>query len=158
MLVGGADLVIDCGITAEDLTNQTLMEFWESDDGLKWKKSKGPLERFLGRVLRNNFIDHIRRNKKLVGSLDDDDFQKRNLPPDQIVEIEGQILSKSCMEAVYGRVKGNKKLEDLVTAASMTTNEGKKNQQMAELLGTTTSDIVNRKKQLLKDPKIRGLL
>lgn len=157
-LVGSANLVIDCGFSAEDLVNETLLEFWESSDGLKWKKSKGSLDHFLGRVLRNNFLDHIRRGKKVMGSLDDGDFREGVHDPDQIVDIGKQVQSNRFVEAVYRCVKDNKGLEDLVTAAIMTTKDGKKNQQMADILATTTADIVNRKKQLLRNPKIRELL
>jgi RNA polymerase sigma factor (sigma-70 family) len=157
-LVGGANLVIHCGFSAEDLVNETLLEFWESSDGLKWKKSKGSLDHFLGRVLRNNFLDHIRREKKVMESLDDEDFRETIHAPDQIADIRKQVQSNCLMEAVYRCVKGNQRLEDLVTAATMTTKDGKKNQQMADILATTTADIVNRKKQLLRITKIRELL
>src|SRR2546422_560765 len=65
MLTGGMNVVMHCGLSAEDLATETLNKYLLSPNGLGWRESKGPLAAFLGVVLRNKFIDHIRRQKEV---------------------------------------------------------------------------------------------
>src|SRR5579862_3852391 len=78
----GAPPSFDCGVSAEDIVGQTLTEFWCSPKKLGWKPPKSghfspvetqkSLEVFLIVVVKRRAIDHLRREKHVAGSLDDD--------------------------------------------------------------------------------------
>ena len=75
-LAGGASATFDCGVSAEDLVNETLGAFFADPNALGWKPKKGKLETFLGKVLKNKFIDHVRRDEHVAGSFDDEQFRE----------------------------------------------------------------------------------
>jgi DNA-directed RNA polymerase specialized sigma24 family protein len=157
-LTRGMNTVIDCGVSADDLVAETLMKFWQSPNGLGWRENKGPLHAFLGKVLENGFIDHIRREKKVVrpeGELSG---------PTKRVDHQPYLTERLALEEFQNRllalVKGRKderELSEFILAASMTTNEGKVNQQLAELLKTNEEDVVNRRNRLLRVAGVKEL-
>lgn len=150
--------VIDCGVSADDLVEETLLKFWRSPNGLGWRESKGPLHVFLGRALENSFIDHIRRDKKIL---------KRDANPDVQVEQAGQhlhltedlalkIFQAELLKLVKGR-KDEQELADFILAGSLTTSDGKVNQQMADLLTTDENDVISRRSRLLRVAGVKEL-
>jgi DNA-directed RNA polymerase specialized sigma24 family protein len=157
-LTRGINMVIDCGVSADDLVEETLMKFWRSPNGLGWRESKGPLHTFLGKVLENGFIDHIRREKKIVrpetepnGPAKRADHQAHLMEELALQEFQSQLL-----RLIKGR-KDEAQLAEFILAASMTTNEGKVNQQLAELLKTDEEDVVNRRNRLFRVTGVKEL-
>jgi DNA-directed RNA polymerase specialized sigma24 family protein len=157
-LTRGMNTVIDCGVSAEDLVEETLMKFWKSPNGLGWRENKGPLHIFLGKILENGFIDHIRREKKIVRPEPELSGAAKRIDPQPdladdlaLEEFQGRLLS-----LIKGR-KDERELAEFVLAASMTTGEGKVNQQLAELLKTNEEDVVNRRNRLLRVAGVKEL-
>src|SRR5262245_20520416 len=64
------------GVSAEDVVTQVISAFFEDPDGLGWNPTRGPLDRFLLGVLKHKTIDHLRRQRRTAGSLDDSNFAK----------------------------------------------------------------------------------
>jgi DNA-directed RNA polymerase specialized sigma24 family protein len=153
-LVGGADLVIDCGVSAEDLVNETLEEFFGSPDGLGWKARKGKIETFLGRVLYYKFIDHVRRDRKVAPQVDAADSGTSDAALEEKAQMDE--LQRMLIQQIKGR-KDEHELEEFILAARMTTSEGKVNQQLADLLATDTDEVINRRKKLLRITGVREI-
>jgi len=153
-LTKSAMAVFDCGISAEDLVSETLAEFFSDPGHLGWTPKKGRLETFLGTVLRNKFIDHVRRDKHVAGSFDDQDFLQGQGLPSRTTGREEDQEASTFADLLRARVKGEKDLEDLITAAELIEGGHNVNQQLAEILSVDTDEVVNRKKRLLR---IRGI-
>jgi DNA-directed RNA polymerase specialized sigma24 family protein len=157
-LVRGAGVVIDCGVSAEDLVQETLQAFAESPNGLGWRESKGELRVFLGVVLRNKFVDHIRREKK-VARPDPDATQPCAARQSGVALDDGlalQELRDRLLILIKGRVD-ERELEEFILAASMTTSEGKVNQQLADLMQVDVSEVINRRRRLLRVAGVKEL-
>lgn len=143
------------GNSAEDMPNIVLLEYFESRTALGWNPGKGPLNRFLLGVLRNKFLDCLRRQRRTVGSLDDPEFGSRiykhqpTLKPDAPCELQSLLREAA---------KGDRRLEELVVAMERLEVNHKINQQIASVLNTTVKDIVNRKKRLIRKVKRQGHL
>jgi DNA-directed RNA polymerase specialized sigma24 family protein len=127
-------------VSADDLVSETLLEFLSSPDGLGWTPGRGKLETFLCTVLRNKFIDHVRRHRHNAG------------PPDEfdlfVVRPEGQLEQQEVVDQVMLRVQGRTDLEETVAAICEGSGDAPLNQELAEDLGTTVPDVVNRKKRI----------
>lgn len=148
-LTGGVNTVIDCGVSADDLVAETMNKFLQSPNGLGWRESKGTLPVFLGAIMENCFIDHIRREKKVAKpDLDAND-------PAQLVQTQPKLVEDAALQEFQDRlltlIKGREdeeELQDFIVAASLTTSKGKVNQQLADLLGVDEGEVVNRRKRL----------
>jgi DNA-directed RNA polymerase specialized sigma24 family protein len=155
----GDGQTFDCGVSADDLVQETLTAYFESDNQLGWKKNKGNLCAYLCRVLENRYIDHVRRDKKVGRECDVEEAAEKqhpinnNHPDDQIHYDE---LCEKIRESIRGH-RDEKELEEFLLATSMINNEGKVNMQLAELLGTDTDDVLNRRKKLLRLLSKKGI-
>jgi DNA-directed RNA polymerase specialized sigma24 family protein len=151
------NIVIDCGVSADDLASETLEKFLASPNGLGWKKSKGPLVVFLRSVLHNVFLDHLRREAKVVKP-DCAEVPLGGTSPSRATEEEVavEILKQSLLKLIAGR-DDEKELEEFILAASMTTAEGKVNQQLAELLRVEVREVINRRDRLLRVARVKEL-
>lgn len=148
-LTGGLNTVIDCGVSADDLVAETMNKFLQSPNGLGWRESKGSLPVFLGAILENCFIDHVRREKKVARPEPNAD------DPAQLIQTQPKLIEDAALQEFQNRLlalaKGREdeqELQDFIVAASMTTSEGKVNQQLADLLGVDEAEVVNRRKRL----------
>lgn len=143
------------GNSAEDMPGIVLLEYFESQTGLGWNPAKGPLNRFLLGVLKNKMMDHLRRQRFTMGSLDDPDFGSKihkvrpTLKPEEPREA-GLQLQKAARD--------DRELEELVTAMRELDGNYKINQKLASILHTTVKDIVNRKKRLIRRVKSQSKL
>jgi DNA-directed RNA polymerase specialized sigma24 family protein len=85
--------VFNCGISFEDVLQDTYTAFFESE--LEWDPKKASLEAYLWGVAKNKLKDHIKRGHKVGGSLDDPDFLET--PTDsshaRFVELLAQLLA-----------------------------------------------------------------
>jgi DNA-directed RNA polymerase specialized sigma24 family protein len=157
-LTRGINTVIDCGVSADDLVEDTLMKFWRSPNGLGWRENKGPLHVFLGRMLQNSFIDHIRRDKKIVRPEAQADAPSKQVGYDpQLTEVLAlKIFQTELLKLVKGR-KDEQELADFILAASLITSGGKPNQQLADILETDENDVISRRERVLRVAGVKEL-
>ncbi len=132
--------VVFDAVSADDLINETLLDFLRSPDGLGWTPSRGKFETFLCTVLRNKFIDHVRRHRRNAGPLEDPDLFA--------VQPDRQLEQQEGIEQVMQCVRGRKDLEETVIAICHSTGEGCQNQEVAADLRITVPEVVNRKKRI----------
>ena len=156
-LVGHADRVIDCGISsAEDLVAEAISEFFNSPNGLSWDGTEDGLVRLLCGVVRNKFLDHLRRDGKvhpdseaaMAGLL-----SKEVAPDDQAA---CKVVEARLIEAVRGHPK-QRELEDFIVAASCIAETGLVDIQMADLLDISVDEVRNRRRMLLRIASIRQI-
>lgn len=157
MLVGGAALVFDCGLSAEDLVAETLDAFFSSEKGLGWNPDKGSLATFLCGVLEKKFIDHRRRDRHVAGSVDDENFKHPGKLGDQGSDPHEELSYSEFADQMRSKVRDRKDLQDFITATQMTDGGHNVNQQLAEIMDTSVPEVVNRKKQLLRVHGIKKL-
>jgi RNA polymerase sigma factor (sigma-70 family) len=127
-------------VSADDLVSETVLEFLRSPNALGWVPARGKLETFLCTVLRNKFIDHLRRHRHYGGPLKDGNLFA--VQPDQ------QLEQQEAVDEVMQHVRGKKELEELVSAISESNGGPCPNQELAADLGITVSEVVNRKKRI----------
>ena len=147
----------DMGLSAEDVVHKVLLEFFESDNGLGWNPSRGSLSAFLGRRVKQRLLDHRRRQKKVAGSIDDNDSSLR-IPAACVepvaprehsyAEFKGQLLNA---------VGPNQELRDLIEAPELTDDGANVNQQLAEILDKPVSKVVNAKRRLMNIQEVREI-
>ena len=157
-LCRGANRTFDCGLSGEDVVGEVLEKFFESSNGLGWTKKKGTLENFLSKVVKNKVIEHLRRNKKIAGPLDDSAISLK--PPRSHAEIDP--LAKNQWERLvtkmYELVGDDQDLRDLIAAVDLTGRGHNVNQQLGEAMDKTPQEVVNLKRRLMNVEGIRELL
>jgi DNA-directed RNA polymerase specialized sigma24 family protein len=147
------------GVSGEDLPMEVLTQFLASPNGLGYDSARGPLDKFLIGVLKNKLKDHLRRQQRTAGSLDDPDFAQRveeprsiqpEAPP-QTPEAQNHE-STSLLSQLLRSADGDPQLTALVQTVADDDIEAMHNinQQLAGKLNTTPTDIVNRKKRLIR--------
>jgi len=145
-LVGGVCVVLNHGISAEDLVEETLLEFFASSNRLGWKADKGKLSVFLKTRLRWRLIDQIRSAPALIDLKEVNDQKAGN--PDPYGSAVFQMLRDRLMERTRGHPDEDR-LNEFILAASMIGHGGSKiNQQIADLMLTEVSEVVNLRKKL----------
>jgi DNA-directed RNA polymerase specialized sigma24 family protein len=153
--VRGAPETFDCGVSAEDLASETLGAFFADPNRLGLKPNKGNVENFLIGVLNNKAKDHLRREKFVGGSLDDQD---RRLPePAQGANFAEEVAFREVQERLYALVGDDKDLRDLIAAVEFVSGRYNVNQELAEALDKTPGEIVNLRRRLLNVPGVREL-
>lgn len=158
ILMSGLDVSRDCGVSALDLVAETLDAFWQSPNGLGWRENKGPLPVFLGTVLKNRFLNHLRRDKKILktdGEVEEA-IPQRTADPGPYEEMAGRELEARLIGLVKGR-PDEEELTDFIVAGSMLKGAGKVNQQLAEIIGSTVGEVINRRKRLWRVAGVRAL-
>jgi DNA-directed RNA polymerase specialized sigma24 family protein len=144
------------GFSAQDLAHETFSAFLDSSTGLGWKPAKGPIEKFLIGVLWNKARTHLRRDRKLAGSLDDPKGPHWEVGAPPSVAAELQFVNLRAR--IYRAVGDDKELRGLIAAADQITGERNVNQELAEILGTSVRQVVNLKRRLLNNPKVTRFL
>jgi DNA-directed RNA polymerase specialized sigma24 family protein len=130
---GGPD-TFDGGFDYEDVLGEVLREFFESSDGLGWKESKGSIEAFLGKVLHNKIVDHLRRQKHVGGPLDG---QSQTAVPVSQGSPQGGAPEHAKVDLtakLYALVGDDQPLRDLIAAAGLTSGGHNVNQELGEIL------------------------
>jgi DNA-directed RNA polymerase specialized sigma24 family protein len=154
--VRGAPESFDLGVSAEDLVQETLSAFFGSSNGLGWAPEKGPIEKFLAGVLWNKARDHLRRHKKVGGSLEEEGGRISH--PAIVGCQDRDCIFNDLREKLYAAVDGDQDLKDLIAAAELTTGAHNVNQELAELLGKTPPEVVNLKRRLMNHPRVKEIL
>jgi DNA-directed RNA polymerase specialized sigma24 family protein len=157
-LTRSASIVFDCGVSsAEDLVSETIQAYLDSPKGLGWRPKDGSLEAFLCGVLNHKFKDHCRRQQKVAGSLDDENYalpaEKGSKKDDGFKVIEYSEF----IALALSQVAGDKDLEDYIVATELIDGAHNVNQQLADAMGISVAEVGNRKKKLLRIKGIREL-
>ena len=137
------------GMSADDLVSETILAFLKSNEQLGWNSKIASVEVFLCAVLRHKAIDHFRRHARAAGSLDDPNFNFP-IPLDNGQQLLQETLALEEMICSVKESSTESKLADLIRATSFVSNDGRMNEQLAEILGTTQREIVNLKKRLVR--------
>ncbi len=127
-------------VSADDLVSETLLAFLSSPSGLGWTPSRGKLETFLCAVLRNKYIDHVRRHRRNTGPPAESDLFA--------VRPECQLEQQEVVDQVLRHIHGKTDLEATVAAICEGSGDAPLNQELAEDLGITVPEVVNRKKRI----------
>jgi DNA-directed RNA polymerase specialized sigma24 family protein len=141
--------------TAEDLVAETMDAFFSSSNGLGWSEKKGSVEALLCGVLKKKAIDHLRRQKHVAGSLDDDSGKlagavKLRAPAPERARVDVKAR-------LYEFVRGDKDLEDLLAATELLSGDHNVNQELGEILNKTPKQISNLKQRLLSIDGVKEL-
>jgi len=127
-------------VSADDLVSETLLDFLTSPTALGWTPSRGKLETFLCTVLRNKFIDHVRRHRRNAGPPEESDLFA--------VRPEHHLEQQEAVDQMMLRIHGRTDLEETVVAICECSGDAPLNQELAEDLGITVPEVVNRKKRI----------
>src|SRR6185295_18344879 len=99
----------------------TLLDFLNSPNALNWAPSRGKLETFLCTVLRNKFIDHVRRHRRNAGPPEESDLFT--------VRPERQLERQEAVDQVMLCVHGRTDLEETVLAICEGSGDARLNQE-----------------------------
>jgi RNA polymerase sigma factor (sigma-70 family) len=135
------------GISAEELVSEALVAFLQSPTALGWNPDR-QLAAFLSGVVRHKFLDHLKRQRFVSASIDDGPL--RDGPPEESSILE-ELSTRERIAEWMRRLSEYKDLQEVVAAAAEVADGGNNsNQQIAKRIGTTTGDVVNRKKRILR--------
>lgn len=145
----------DGGQDCEDVVAEVLKDFYRSPNGLGWKQSKGKLEIYLGAIVHNKLLDRLRRQKHVSGSFDDPDFS----PPAQKSPgtTAPERAKTNTKDALYGLVKADAELRDLITAAELVEGGPNVNQELGQILNKTPRQVSKLKERLLAIDGVKEL-
>lgn len=151
----GGPETFDGGQNCEDIVAEVLKDFYRSPNGLGWKESKGKLETYIGAVVHNKLVDHLRRQKHVAGSLDDPGFSQPSLK--SIRTTAPERAKTNIKDALYSLVRGDAELEDLLTAAELVEGGPNVNQELGEILKKTPRQVSKLKERLLAIEGVREI-
>ena len=81
------------------------MAFFASENALGWDENKGDLAAFLCGVLRNKFLDRVRRHRRRDGgSLDDSTFVERF--PERESPVHRALEFKEWIASLKSKLRG----------------------------------------------------
>ena len=144
------------GLSAQDLAHETFSAFLNSPDALGWNPARGSVENFLNGVLWKKARSHLRRHRKIGGSLDDP--RGFRVPFAAAEAMAADLQFRNLRERIYEAIGDDKALRDLVAASEHTSGEYNVNQQLADILGKPVQEVVNLKRRLLKNQKVVSYL
>jgi hypothetical protein len=131
------------GISPDDLVGETIVTFWASDNNLNWDPQKNTLVGYLCGVLKKKFLMHARRAVCSPISPDEDACSAA-----ATADAGDTVRTLISIDEIRAAARGDKELEELITATQQLDNSTSINQRLSEVLQTTAEDIVNRKKRL----------
>jgi DNA-directed RNA polymerase specialized sigma24 family protein len=135
------------GSSVADVVQDTLLEFFQSPNALRWQERRSTIEKFLMGVLAHKIVDRQRRAQRLVPLDFGEDRPleaKLSLPA---VALE-HLLEQERMAARASLVGDDPALKALIQAAAELDDGCNVNQRLALALRTSPEDIVNRKKRI----------
>jgi hypothetical protein len=153
---GGPD-TFDGGFDYEDVLAEVFREYIDSPDGLGWKEGKGCIETYLGRILHNKIVDHLRRQKHVGGTVDDD---RRDVGPAGKSNSAAGAPARAKLDItarLYALVGDDAPLRDLIAAAEMTSGGPNVNQELGAILDKTPHQVSKLKERLLKKEGVKEL-
>jgi len=176
-LTGDESALPGLGVGPEDLAVGTLVRFLDPDDyTVTWKHSAGTpttvgVLAYLRRVLNNDFLDLLRSKAHETTVIveahpagadeaDEDAGSRRALSLDgfasEIESPDGQAIRRVNRDRLLARFEGEPDLQDILELQLDPDGYcAYTNQDLALLLGTTVSEMENRKKRL--DRRLLGI-
>jgi RNA polymerase sigma factor (sigma-70 family) len=157
-MVSRLPVVFDSGVSVEDIIQEALVQFFDSPNALGWNPEVSSLESFLAVIVERRLIDHLRRDRRAT-SIDAPTFKDRRSPTAQL-EIENPPLQAQIIEQLAEATSNNddrQEVKTLFKAALQTSEVGNVNKQLADILGTTTTQIAHLKRRLQRRLKSRGV-
>jgi len=155
-VVRDAPQTFNMGCSAQDLAHETFSTFLDSPNALGWNPARGTIEKFLTAVLWRKARTHLRRHRKIGGSLDDP-----ARPQFQAIaagSVDAEVQFDNLRAKIYDAVGDDQELRDLIAASEQTSGQHNVNQELAEILGKPVSQIVNLKRRLLNNRKVARFL
>jgi hypothetical protein len=155
MIKGKLPDVFD-GISCEDLPMEVLAMYLDSPNGLGYDPNKGTLYKFLAGVLNNKLKDHLRRQRRTVGSLDDQDFVTHIKSPPNVQLVQPsqswRIELAELNDRLFLAANGDSIFIELIDAAQDEVIDGihNINQRIAAKMNTTPKAIANLKKRFAR--------
>ena len=153
---GGVD-TFDGGFDHHDVVGDVFKDFFESCDGLGWKESKGTIDAYLGAILHNKIVDHLRRQKHVAGSLNDAQHLVLADSKQRVFSKGPEREKLDIKSKLYELVGDDASLKDLIAAAELTSGGHNVNQELGEILDKTPHQISKLKDRLLKKEGVRDL-
>ena len=164
-LVGADRVMSGLGVSPEDLVYQTINALLE-DKTVRYRKEDGELLPFLKRVMRNDFLDMVRRPVYKRTDIIDPVEEAKRKPEGDVRTLEGLGASAAdpqpdvfWRDRVRQLVAGDPELVEYVDA--ILEFELIKPAEIADLLSTTVEDIYNRRRKLAtriaKEPELTRL-
>jgi RNA polymerase sigma factor (sigma-70 family) len=136
----------------DDLFQEVMLRFVRSERAYDFEQ---PILPWLYQIARNVKRDSIRRSHKI---------RTEQLDGHRTIEGNPGLLeaaeTSQWLHHLKKRLHGDQSLEEFIDAAALIDGAHSINQQLAEILKTTTSDVVNRRKRILRvlggQPPMRG--
>jgi DNA-directed RNA polymerase specialized sigma24 family protein len=164
-LVGADRVLSGLGVSPEDLVYQTITALLE-DKTVRYRKNDGELLPFLKRVMRNDFLDMVRRPVYKRTDVIDQVEEAKRQQDDNVRTLEAVGASSVdrqpdvlWRERVRQLVASDPELVEYVDA--ILEFELRKPAEIADLLSTTVEDIYNRRRKLAtriaKEPELTRL-
>lgn len=151
-LVGADRVLSGLGVSPEDLVYQTITALLE-DKTVRFRKNDGELLPFLKHVMRNDFLDMVRRPVYKRTDIIDPVEEAKRKPEDKVRTLEAlgastvdQQPDVLWRDRVRQLVAGDRELVEYVDA--ILEFELRKPAEIADLLSTTVEDIYNRRRKL----------
>jgi DNA-directed RNA polymerase specialized sigma24 family protein len=125
-------------VSTEDLVNETILDFLRSPDGLGWVPERGSLDAYLATILKRRFIDHLRRHNRNGGPVEETALFA--------AEPGHELEQQEAVAQVLKQVQGDTELEELVVAVVESEAGSRLNQELADDLHVSVTEVVNRRK------------
>jgi DNA-directed RNA polymerase specialized sigma24 family protein len=151
-VVRHAPPTFNMGLSAQDLAHETFHAFLDSPTGLGWNPALGTIEKYLTGVLWRKARTHLRRDRKVGGSLDDS--ERRHSIPAAAGSLEAEVQFVDLRAKIFEALGDDQELRDLIVASEHTSGEHNVNQELAEILGKPVRSVVNLKRRLLNNKKV----
>lgn len=149
---GGAVLV-GVGVSPEDLAMATLTKLLDPDDrSVVYRGGEASVLTFLKAVMKNDFLDLLKRKAhETTDILDSTPNDQEDDPPRSLDSLPGKVAEGT--DVIFrGRLRelasDDGELVEYIDAVFLFDDALLKPEDIVSLLGTTTTDIQNRKKRL----------
>ena len=150
-LVGAERVLKGSGQSPEDLVYSTVEKVLE-DDTVKYRKSRGQLVPFLKEVMRNDFLDLIRKKAYKTTTIIDPEDDARHDADGEIITLDSYEGPPEQMPDAIWRTRVRELASDdpeLLDYVDSILEVGlTKPADIAQLLSTTVGDILNRRRRL----------
>jgi DNA-directed RNA polymerase specialized sigma24 family protein len=134
------------GVSAEDVVNDALAEFFADKNQLGWDPKVGPLEPFLWTVVKRKILNHLRR-ARYVGVLEEERTRQLSDTSSLASDPEHDFAVLEQLEYLKKFASGDKELERLLEVAARVDGPNI-NQEIAESLRTTAATVARLKRKL----------
>ena len=144
------------GYSSQDVVHETFSAFLSSPNRMGWDPAKGSIERFLASIVWKRVRSHLRRDRKVGGSLDDPGTVHARVTSTDATTTELEF--EQLRNRIYEAIGNDMDLRALVAATEHTSGAHNVNQELAYILNKSVQQVVNLKRRLLKNREVVTLL